>query len=171
MTDALLDPLRHNDWATKQLLGFCRDLTPEQLNSAAEGTYGSIIATLQHLIGAESRYLFRLTDARPDWSGQPEDTEDLAELERMVDDASKLWDEAAGGDFDPDRVISWISQPSGDHCEAHAGMLVAQNLNHGNEHRAQIFTVLTTIGIEPPELDGWAYGWANGRFKETPQGS
>jgi uncharacterized damage-inducible protein DinB len=47
-------------------------------------------------------------------------------------------------------------------------MLVAQALNHGNEHRAQIYTILTTIGVEPPDLDAWSYGLATGRFRETP---
>ena len=33
MTDGLQDPLRHNAWATKELLSFCRGLSDEQLAS------------------------------------------------------------------------------------------------------------------------------------------
>ena len=166
----LLDPLRHNAWATSQLLAFCRDLGAEQVHATSEGTYGSILATLQHMIGAESRYRFRLTRALPDWSGEPEETADLQELTRMADDMAEFWDELATSDFDPDRVISWVSRVSGADTEVRAGVLVAQVLNHGNEHRAQIFTILTTIGVEPPRLDGWSYGLASGRFRErTPR--
>jgi len=168
MSDSLLDPLRHNTWATKRLLGSCRSLQPEQLDATSVGTYGSILATLQHIIGAEGRYRFRLTGREPDWLGQPEDTEDLDELERMAEDMGRFWDGLAAGDFDPDRVVSWVSAVSGAHTEASAGILVAQTLNHGNEHRGQISTILTTMGVEPPSLDAWSYAMATGRFRETP---
>lgn len=168
MGGGLLDPLRHNAWATGQLLAFCRDLSPEQLRSTAEGTYGSILATLQHIVGAEGRYRLRLTGVRPDWPGDPEETEDLDELGGMAEDMAMFWDQLGAGDFDGDRVVSWVSAVSGAHTDANAGILVAQALNHGNEHRAQIFTILTTIGVEPPDLDAWSYGLAFGRFRETP---
>lgn len=168
MSDGLLDPLRHNAWAARQLLGFCRDLTPEQLHAESPGAYGSILATLQQVIGSEGRYRLRLAGAAPDWTAEPEATEDLGELGRMAEDMARYWDELVGRDFDPDRTVSWVSPVSGALSEIRAGVLVAQALNHGNEHRAQIFTTLTTIGVEPPDLDGWSYGLATGRFRETP---
>jgi|SRR5436190_16793875 len=168
MTSGLADPLRHNSWATGQLLAFCGDLSPEQLQVTSEGNYGSILATLQHVIGAEGRYRYRLTGQEPDWPEKAEEVEDLGELARMAEDDAAFWDELAKSDFDPDRVCTWTSAVSGAHTEAAAGMLVAQVLNHGNEHRAQIYTILTTIGVEPPDLDAWSYGLATGRFRETP---
>jgi uncharacterized damage-inducible protein DinB len=167
MGDDLLDPLRHNAWATRQLLEYCRRLDPEQLRATAEGTYGSILATLQHIVGSEGRYRTRLSGGGP---GQPEpaDTDGPDELIPLADDMAQYWEELATSGFDPDRVVSWVSPVSGAHSEATAGMLVAQLLNHGNEHRAQISTILTTIGREPPKLDGWSYGRATGRFRETP---
>jgi len=167
MSDGLLDPLRHNAWATRQLLTFCHDLSPIQLGATTEGTYGSILATLQHVIGAEGRYRSRLTGARPDWPTEPEETDDLEELERMADQMARFWEELAIGGFDPDRVASWVSPMSGAFTEVRAGVLVAQALNHGNEHRAQIYTTLTTIGVEPPALDAWSYARATGGFRET----
>jgi len=35
---------------------------------------------------------------------------------------------------------------------------------HGTEHRSQVSTILTSIGVTPPWLDGWAYGQARGRL-------
>lgn len=168
MGNDLLDPLRHNAWATGRLLGFCRSLSPEQVRATSEGTYGSILATLQHIVGAEGRYRQRLAGAGPGWARAPEETDDLEELARMAGEMGRFWEGLATGDFDPDRVVTWLSQVSGAHTEARAGVLVAQALNHGNEHRAQIFTILTTIGVEPPDLDGWSYGLATGRFREDP---
>jgi uncharacterized damage-inducible protein DinB len=168
MTEGLLDPLRHNDWATGQLLEFCRDLTSEQLQATSPGNYGTILATLQHLIGAESRYLFRLAGAEAGWPATPEGTEDLGILGGMVEDLSGMWQGLLSDGFDPERVVTWTSAVSGAHSEARAGILVAQTLNHGNEHRAQIFTILTTIGVEPPDLDGWSWGEATGRLVLKP---
>lgn len=41
-------------------------------------------------------------------------------------------------------------------------------LHHGTDHRSQICTALTTLGIEPPEMDVWAFGAARGRVSEVP---
>src|SRR5919109_951827 len=101
MTEAVLDPLRHNSWATKELLAFCGRLDPDQLQATATGTYGSIISTLQHIVGAERRYRFRLSGKEPEWPRVPEDTTDLAELEWMNDDLARFWEELATSPFDP----------------------------------------------------------------------
>ncbi|MFL5799003.1 MAG: DinB family protein [Actinomycetota bacterium] len=169
MTSPLADPLRHNSWATRELLAFCSRLDPGQLAASAEGTYGSIIATLQHLIGAEARYLRRLSGGEPSWPSDPEDTEDLAELARMSGDEARSWESLLAEEFDPERLVTWTSAVSGARTEARAGILIAQTLNHGNEHRAQVFTVITSgLGLEPPDLDGWSYAMATGRFTEDP---
>lgn len=168
MTAALLDPFRHNTWATKELIGVCRKLSPDQLQATSTGTYGTILGTLQHIVGAEGRYRFRLTDETVTFPQEPEETDDLDELDRMNNEVGAFWEELANSEFDPDRAIFVAKPRFGDPFELKAGMLVAQVLNHGNEHRAQIFTILTTIGEEPPELDGWAWGEATGRFVLKP---
>ena len=38
-----------------------------------------------------------------------------------------------------------------------AALFLLQAINHATEHRAQIATTLTQLGIEPPVLDGWAF--------------
>jgi uncharacterized damage-inducible protein DinB len=169
VSNPLGDPLRHNSWATLGLLTFCAQLDRDQRSTSAEGTYGSIISTLQHMLGAEARYLRRLTDGTPAWPSEPEDVEDLAELTMMSEDEARVWESLLAEEFDPERVIAWTSAVSGARTEAKAGILVAQTLNHGNEHRAQIFTIITTgLGMEPPDLDGWSYAVATGRFTEDP---
>ena len=37
------------------------------------------------------------------------------------------------------------------------GIRLAQALHHGTDHRSQICTALTTLGVEPPEIDVWAF--------------
>ena len=169
MTDGLFDPFRHNAWATRKLIAFCRELGPERLRAAAPGTYGTVLETLQHMLGAEHRYLSRIAGGRPEWSAEPEEIDDLGELNRMAEDLATTWEGVITAGFDSDRVVSFISRSTGEPNEAAAGMLVAQTLHHGNEHRAQIFSFLSSVGLDPPELDGWGYGLETGRFRELGQ--
>jgi uncharacterized damage-inducible protein DinB len=36
-------------------------------------------------------------------------------------------------------------------------IVMIQAINHGIDHRSQIATLLSQQGIEPPDLDSWAY--------------
>ena len=60
MPDLNTDFYRQNEWANLETLRIGRGLSDEQLDSTAVGTYGSIRATLQHIVGAETGYAFRL---------------------------------------------------------------------------------------------------------------
>ena len=44
-----------------------------------------------------------------------------------------------------------------------AGVILAQALHHGNEHRAHICTVLSSIGVTTPALGLWDYAEATDR--------
>jgi uncharacterized damage-inducible protein DinB len=48
------------------------------------------------------------------------------------------------------------------------GIRLAQALHHGVEHRSQICTILTTVGVEPPAIEVWDFGLQAGRVVETP---
>lgn len=52
MNEALLDPFRHDAWATRELIRICQGLPPEQLEATAPGAYGSVHRTLHHIISA-----------------------------------------------------------------------------------------------------------------------
>jgi uncharacterized damage-inducible protein DinB len=51
------------------------------------------------------------------------------------------------------------------------GVILTQILDHGTDHRSQVSTILTSIGVVPPQLDGWAYGRAHGRVVSRPRPS
>ena len=48
------------------------------------------------------------------------------------------------------------------------GVLLAQLVHHGNEHRTQATTILGSNGFEPPAVSAWAYGRAAG-ISETEE--
>jgi uncharacterized damage-inducible protein DinB len=150
-----VDLFRHNTWANLQLIGVCSGLTPDQMAVNVDGTYGNIRDTLVHLVGGEEGYLRRLTgerrrDEMPEgsWPG----FEELRD--RAAESGSALEQESARNDVD--RIVRWTGG-DGVRRAMRAALLLTQSINHSTEHRAHVMTVLTQVGVQPPELDGWTY--------------
>lgn len=168
---ALLEAFRHDAWATEELLEFCRDLSAEQLTAPGIGTYGGILETFNHMVLSDARYLRRLAGSGPPWVDSdggvdPGDVDpesvDIDQLQSRVQETEKLWERLLSEPLDAERVII-LDQGA---YQAHAGVLVAQALHHGNAHREQICAILTGAGMQPPDVQAWAYGDATGRGRE-----
>lgn len=162
MNDGLIDAFRHNAWAMRELLRVCQPLSETQLDTTVPGTYGSIIATLRHTVRSEAGYCRRLTGEEPDWYVQGDDSAGLDELARYIEDLAARWERFLASPFDAERtfVVEWHD---GIDRDVPAGVFLAQALHHGNEHRAQIATALTTIGVEPPGWGLWEFAEATNR--------
>jgi uncharacterized damage-inducible protein DinB len=165
VNEALVPFLHHNAWATLQLLGVCEPLTQDQLDRTVEGTYGTIGATLVHIVSAEAGYLKRMT-GEDFGQGLEEENFPGVPLLRERYEAATAGLERAAHRFEPDHIARWTRD--GFDRSMPAGMLFVQTINHSTEHRSQVMTILTQLGIEPPELDGWAFAEATGAFQETP---
>ena len=37
-------------------------------------------------------------------------------------------------------------------------VILVQVINHATEHREQIKSIMTTLGVAPPRIDGWRFG-------------
>jgi uncharacterized damage-inducible protein DinB len=59
----------------------------------------------------------------------------------------------------------------GSESQAPLGIRLAQATHHGTDHRSQVCTALTTLGVEPPAIDVWDYAWKDDRLVEVPVGS
>lgn len=164
----LEDAFGHHVWATLRLIDACLLLSPEQLETAVPGTYGSILDTMRHLVGADSSYLFVTSGERT--ARIDEDRMDLGELRSTMQGHGPEWSRLVAQDLDPDAVLV---RRRDDGSETHAPMSIrlAQVLHHGTDHRSQICTALTTLGMEPPAIDVWDYGAQDGRVVEIPPGA
>jgi uncharacterized damage-inducible protein DinB len=160
----LADAFAHHVWATLRLVDACLPLSPEQLETTVEGTYGSILATMRHLIGGDASYLWVLTDGRV--SEVEEDRMDLVELRAVMESNGAAWASLVARDLDPDSDVV-RHRDDGIDSLAPMGIRLAQALHHGTDHRSQICTALTTIGIEPPEIDVWAFAATEDRLSEV----
>jgi len=164
MRTLLTDAFAHHVWATIQLIDTCRTLTPEQLATGVPGTYGSILETLRHLVGADRSYLFVLTDGRV--TDIDEDSLDLEQLRAAMEAHGPAWSAVLDADPDPDTVLV-RRRHDGSETHAPVGIRLAQALHHGTDHRSQVCTALTALGMEPPAIDAWDFALADGRLVET----
>jgi len=143
-----------DQWATLKLIEVCRGLSEEQLGATAVGTYGSIRVTLRHRVSSEANYAFRLGEAPIRRLPADEPWPGFDVLAEMVSANAAVLTAAARGDSG--RVIRL--DPDTNPYDSEAAVILVQAFNHATEHRSQICTILTTLGIQPPDMSGWGCG-------------
>ena len=164
-TSFLSDAFAHHVWATERLIDACTVLTPDQLNAPAAGTYGSIIATLRHLVSSDCWYLAFFPSVGPTEAIDEEADVSLGELRSAITSNGAAWTRLLAAEADPELDVP----EHGDGWEVHAplGFRLAQVIHHGTDHRSQVCTALTNLGLTPPEIDVWAYGDATDRTRSV----
>jgi uncharacterized protein (TIGR02246 family) len=161
MTSSIVrDAFDHHVWANNQVLDACAALTPEQLATIVPGTYGSIIQTARHLVGGDRGYLNLLTNGRV--TEIDEDWMDVAALREAMADVESGWNAVLDSRPDEDVEVERV-RDDGSRSYAPMSVRLAQAVHHGTDHRSQIATALTNLGVEPPDIDVWA--WADTRHQ------
>lgn len=153
-TDTLTTLFSHHLWANLRLLERCAALTEEQLEATLSGTYGSIHATLQHIVRAEQAYFSRISTGQPlpsSADAPPMTIAEMMESARTTGEGLVEW--AAKVQAGDTVQIDWEGTPR----DVPKAIILTQVINHATEHRAQITAILTQLGIEPPDLQGWQY--------------
>ena len=158
-TQTLERLFEHNIWANEQILSACAALSQEQLRARpASATAGSILETLQHLVAGQQGYLRLLTkpleERREPIPESPfEQLSLLAQVSgeallALVGGASSLAAKTRIQTRDRHLVEPWV--------------VLVQVINHAAEHREQVKSMLSALGVTPPEIDGWDFGLAAG---------
>jgi len=161
----LADAFGHHVWATLRLIDACLPLADEQLGTPLPGTYGSILDTIRHLVGADCSYLALVSGGKV--GRIDEEAMDLPALRATMAANGPVWAGVVAADLDPDRMLI---RHRDDGSESHAplGIRLAQVIHHGTDHRSQVCTALTNLGLTPPEIDAWDFGSTEGRVTEVP---
>lgn len=162
MTSLLCYAFDHHVWATIRLLDACSELDREILGQGADGTYGSVLETLRHTVEADRTYLHLLTDVAAPTGGEG----DIPSLRRVMGENGEAWRRLLAAGPDPEAIVV-RKHRDGSESRVPGGVLLAQAVHHGTDHRSQVCTTLTIMGIEPPEIDVWALAWEQGILTET----
>ncbi len=152
--DILIKLVEHNQWANLQIIQACSTLSDEQLDAPPKSaTRGSIRQTLAHITEAEEAYLAFLLgrEERSQWQAAPT----MMKLQEAARISGEGFVDLVGGDISKSmhRQLrlsdGWMVQ---------AWLIILQALNHATEHREQVKSMLSSLGVTPPEVDGWSYG-------------
>jgi uncharacterized damage-inducible protein DinB len=157
----LADAFGHHVWATIRVLDACADLDDAQLATTVPGTYGSIIDTLRHLVGGDVFDLDVLRGGDPELLNEA--GSEIPTLRVVMEAHDPAWQRLVAGDPDPSTVVVEY-EDSGYEAHAPLGIRLAQALYHGTDHRSQVCTALTTLGIEPPAIEVWDFAARDGRM-------
>ena len=136
-----------------QLIDTCLTLDEAQLAFAADGTFGSIAATLGHIVFAEERYIFHISGgAQAAGTQRPSEVTTLNDLRaRAVASGASLLQLATTIDGGVRVRVGKDAFPIS--IEA----LLLQAIHHAHEHRTHVETMLGQLGMDPPGLSGWRY--------------
>lgn len=156
MTENFLAKLfEHNNWANQRIIEACSALSDEQLDAQPQSvTKGSIRRTLVHLVSSQYSYLKTLT--LPLEERRNPTSVEFSELKATAANNGDVLLALARGEQEP--LSTPLQTRDGYHVEP--WVIIVQIINHATEHREQINSMLSTLGITPPDMDGWSYGEA-----------
>ena len=155
MNENILEKLfEHNNWANLQIIQACSALSDEQLDvEPKSATKGSIRQTLLHLVASQRGYLKTLT--LPLEERLHATPLAFSELQESASTSGEGLLALARGESNK------TLQPQFQTRDGYLGepwVVMVQAINHATEHREQIKSMLSSLGVTPPDIDGWSYG-------------
>ena len=144
--------VEHNNWANMQIIQACYALSDEQLDAQPHSaTKGNIRETLTHLVRSQAGYLSLLTLPVEKRNYAPLEFAELQESARKSGEGLLA---LARGEQEP--FSTRLQTTDGYYVEPWVVLL--QVINHATEHREQIKSMLSALGVTPPDIDGWDFG-------------
>jgi len=149
---------RYNAWQNEGLLSLVPTLPEEELRRDRGAFFGSILATLSHLLWADRVWLARLHGEPVTFGGIPESvalapTLDLwVEERRRADQRLLTWAEGISMQA-LSRDFAWTGTGGGPPRSQPLGLVVSHMFNHQTHHRGQVHAMLTAAGVTPQPTD------------------
>lgn len=162
----LVEFLKHNTLMNVRLLDVCEALPPESLAASVDGTYGSIAATIVHVVQGQDSYAHRFFGQESPERLAEEPFPGFAVLRERLAKTNAMLEEAAAQP-DENRTVRITGDDPEGSWDMATGLLLLQAVNHATDHRSQIATILTQLGIEPPDMSGWRFFFDAGHMKDV----
>jgi len=149
----------YNKWQNDSLYGAADTLDDAARKLDRGAFFGSIHATLNHLLWGNRMWMSRFTDTpKPtqpnipasideggEWSALVEQR--IAMDDKIIEWAAGLTDDVLAGD------LSWFSGAIQADVTKPLGLLVTHFFNHQTHHRGQVHAMLTAAGAKPDDTD------------------
>ena len=150
---------RYNRWQNQNVYAAAAGLSDDERRKDRGAFFGSIHATLNHILWADQQWMTRFANTPPPAVGSiPESVgqhADFADLERervafdqvLIDWANGMEASWLEGD------LTWYSGAAKRDLSKPKGRLVAHMFNHQTHHRGQVHCMLTQCGVDPGTTD------------------
>ncbi|HET6389690.1 DinB family protein [Hyphomicrobium sp.] len=150
---------RYNSWQNANIYGAAEGLSDQQRKEDRGAFFGSIHATLNHILWADQTWLHRLGPAAPpakrtiaEGLSLHESWDDLKAERRRFDGLIQDWaNHLQPSDLEGD--LAWVSGATGRQLTRSRAFLTAHIFNHQTHHRGQVHALLTGFGVKPGVTD------------------
>ena len=141
-------------WADRRMLAAVREVRPEDLTRETGVSFGSLLGTMAHMLGAQRIWLARFAGLSPDRVQGPADFPDLP---TWIDG----WEETAAGieaflatltDEQIEASITWTTTTGVTHTRP-LWQPVVHLANHTTYHRGQVVSLLRQMGYPAESTD------------------
>ena len=159
MNTPLAQAFRYNKWANECAIDACRALTDEPLDEHLQGAEERTIRlTLFHVAEGQLDFLSRINGQAQDWT-RPRAWQGFDALEKMAATGNDaLIDVAEAMTLDTDVVVPYMDKRP----VFPKSLFLTHAFAHGVLHRTEICVMMRSLGVAPPNLDGWEYAAAAG---------
>jgi uncharacterized damage-inducible protein DinB len=157
-TDYAATMARYNAWQNRSLVAALEGMEEAELRADRGAFFGSILATLNHVLWADRMWMSRLAGWRRPEGGltesvalAPTPAAWRAERER-VDGRLIFWADA----LRPAQLrgeLTWHSGATGAEVTKPVALCVVHMFNHQAHHRGQVHAMLTAAGRDPGVTD------------------
>jgi uncharacterized damage-inducible protein DinB len=155
MADAYFNLLaRYNEWANERLYTACAQLDESDLKAARPAFFGSIHATLNHILVADRLWTSRLAGGSLTLALNAILYKDLAPLRAARRAQDTLLRELVGAIavLQLDEALVYRNT-RGEELATPTRLVLGHLFNHQTHHRGQIHDMLSQTAVAPPELD------------------
>jgi len=146
---------RYNTWANDRLYAACGRLDEAAYRAVRPSFFGSIHATLNHILVGDRIWLGRLTGRDPGIARLDQILYDdrLALREARIDEDARLTEVIAA--IDPRRLDTTLDYATlaGQRQRTPLRVVLGHVFNHQTHHRGQVHDMLSQTAVPPPPLD------------------
>jgi uncharacterized damage-inducible protein DinB len=149
----------YNGWQNASVYAACEQLSDDQRKENRGAFFGSIHATLNHILWADQIWLSRFGAAEPPPKlsiakglALFEDWDALKAERHRFDSVIQAWADR----MEPetcDGELTWFSAAAGREMTRAKSLILVHIFNHQTHHRGQVNALLTGFGIDPGVTD------------------